>query len=258
MKKMDYLKDYGLRRSVALYTNFQFQKIFTSIFRKNLRPSLGYLSSMSSVTSMNPMEVLEAIFKVDSNDLIQIRDEFEYLTEILKGRQTEYKLAFPANFALGSTSSLLIYSLIRIGKPKIIVETGVANGVSTFLILNAIKKNGLGHLISFDVSKKAGILLSEMDRTGWEFVQLRRHYKAEFSEKISKLPLIDFFLHDSDHSYRWQKFEYATVFQRLSEKSIFVSDDIDSSYAFVDFCGLKGIKPMVLVEPTKVLGCFRL
>lgn len=43
------------------------------------------------------------------------------------------------------------------------------------------------------------------------------------------------FLHDSDHSYRWRMFEYTTVRDRLKSDGILLSDDVDVSYAFIDF-----------------------
>jgi predicted O-methyltransferase YrrM len=43
-----------------------------------------------------------------------------------------------------------IYVIIRVLKPNIIVETGVANGASSFYILLALKRNKKSHLFSID------------------------------------------------------------------------------------------------------------
>jgi predicted O-methyltransferase YrrM len=43
-----------------------------------------------------------------------------------------------------------IYVIIRALKPNIIVETGVANGASSFYLLLALKRNKKGHLFSID------------------------------------------------------------------------------------------------------------
>ncbi len=257
VSKLEYLREYGLWKSSKLYVSLKYDRVITHIFRKRLRPSLDLLSNASMISSTSSEDIIESIFQASPQELTSLKHEYDQLADILKMRYHDLKMAFPINFAMGESSSFLIYAAVRIGKPEILVETGVANGQSTYFILNALKQNGSGHLTSFDVSQKAGILLSDSDREGWELVLLRKNYKAEFAGKIERLPLIDFFLHDSDHSYKWQKFEYTTIFQRLKENSIFMSDDIDSSYAFADFCGHNRIKPMILVESTKVLGCFK-
>jgi len=45
----------------------------------------------------------------------------------------------------------IIYTLIRCLKPRIVIETGVANGASSTFILSALEKNNLGKLYSIDL-----------------------------------------------------------------------------------------------------------
>jgi hypothetical protein len=44
-----------------------------------------------------------------------------------------------------------IYAVVRILKPRAMVETGVANGKSSALILRALERNGSGRLYSVDL-----------------------------------------------------------------------------------------------------------
>ena len=51
----------------------------------------------------------------------------------------------------GGSDTEFIYNLILILKPKNVIEFGVANGWSTLSILEGLKKNNLGKLISIDM-----------------------------------------------------------------------------------------------------------
>ena len=64
--------------------------------------------------------------------------------------------------------------------------------------------------------------------------------------------------HDSDHSYSWQSFEYNTVFNKIDKNGLLVSDDVDYSYAFIDFYKrLNGYKMLNFVTNSKVLGIIK-
>ena len=58
----------------------------------------------------------------------------------------------------------IIYTMIRCFKPRIVVETGVANGASSTFILSALKKNNFGKLYSIDLPSKDLLLKEEI---GW-------------------------------------------------------------------------------------------
>jgi len=49
------------------------------------------------------------------------------------------------------------YALIRKFNPKIIVETGTSMGWSSFMILNALKREKEGHLYSFDLNDSESV-----------------------------------------------------------------------------------------------------
>jgi len=45
----------------------------------------------------------------------------------------------------------LLYALVRVFQPEVVVETGVGPGGSSAFILNALERNGFGHLYSIDL-----------------------------------------------------------------------------------------------------------
>ena len=52
-------------------------------------------------------------------------------------------------------------------------------------------------------------------------------------EIISNIGMINLWIHDSNHGYQWQAFEYDLAADSLQKNGILVSDDIDSSTAWV-------------------------
>ena len=51
---------------------------------------------------------------------------------------------------VGTDAMVDLYVLVRTEKPRVVVETGVCNGASTFAILAALEANGTGELHSID------------------------------------------------------------------------------------------------------------
>lgn len=145
---------------------------------------------------------------------------------------------------LDFTSAEVIYSLVRALKPERLIETGVANGISSRYILSALEKNGRGRLLSIDCvpegapnflpeGKQAGWLVPAALRGRWEFVA------GKTAEKLPRLlerdGTIDIFIHDSEHTYGNMMFEYQTAWPRLREGGLLLTDDAGLTYAFEDF-----------------------
>jgi len=145
-----------------------------------------------------------------------------------------------------------LYFIVRCIKPEIMIETGVAHGVSSWTILNAIHKNGSGKLFSIDlpnqdlksynpsnISQTSGWVVPDKLRTYW---QLELGPSMELlPELVKKSEKIDVFFHDSDHSYENMTFEFESVFDKLRQGGLLLSDDVHKNMAFFDFVGKKKI-----------------
>src|SRR5206468_7861490 len=103
-----------------------------------------------------------------------------------------------------------IYVVVRAIKPSVIVETGVASGLSSAHILRALAANGTGTLHSIDLPNvQQGSILPEGRTSGWIVPDsLRGRWKLQIGDTRKLLPKllgtlgnVDIFLHDSDHSY---------------------------------------------------------
>ncbi len=124
--------------------------------------------------------------------------------------------------------------------PQTVLETGVARGVTTRMILEAIALNGEGHLWSVDLPYlfddsllgQTAMAVPEASRTHWTYVlgSSRRRLRPLATE----LGRVDLFLHDSLHTVRNMLFEMETVWPHLRPGGFMFVDDVDKS-AFRDF-----------------------
>ena len=134
----------------------------------------------------------------------------------------------------------LCYTICRAVKPEIFVETGVAYGVTSAFLLQALKVNGGGKLYSIDrapaqpnAEKFVGTLIPADLRDNWHLYR-GRSLKI-LPGLLSKLKKIDIFMHDSRHTYKNMSSEFQLVAPYLAEKSILMSDDVNRNVAFQEW-----------------------
>ncbi|MEM3715121.1 MAG: class I SAM-dependent methyltransferase, partial [Nitrososphaeria archaeon] len=202
--------------------------------RNYFQPSLSDFNSSGFISYHNGTDVIAKILPTtNSKQMGALLNEYFDLS-----RRLETRLSSP-RLEIEPESRLLLYMLVRLARPKTVVETGVANGVSTFFILNALRSNNFGLLTSIDISVDVATFLNDDEKQRWnlEVLDVRKNPRKQFEEIINNLPNISIYLHDSDHSYTWQKMEYMSAYSRLEQGGILLSDDVDSSYAFIDIFG---------------------
>lgn len=138
-------------------------------------------------------------------------------------------------------------ALVAITKPAIMVETGVARGLSSAVILSAMARNDMGHLYSVDLPLLStddaivGTAVPQHVRDRWTLILGPSERKLV--ELFKQIGEVDIFLHDSDHFYDSQMAEYRLAWQKLKPGAFLLSDDLWASTAFVDFCSDVGAKP---------------
>jgi len=133
-----------------------------------------------------------------------------------------------------------IWCLIRHLKPRRIVETGVAHGVSSRFILEALKANGNGHLWSIDLPplertlhQEIGVAVGKDHSDRWTFI--RGSSRRRLPKLLSDIGQIDLFIHDSLHSEHNVRFELDCVARCLAPNGVIVVDDIDANGGFQSF-----------------------
>jgi hypothetical protein len=165
----------------------------------------------------------------------------------------------------GYDEGLRLYRLLRDVRPQVAVETGVCNGVSTAFLLLALEDNGTGELHSIDLPEvageeyeegtfwdgKGGAVIPPGKEPGWMVPpELRERWELVLGRSQDELPplldrvgQIDFFMHDSEHSYECMSFEFRTAWPTLREGGVLVADDVNVNPAWAEFTGEVGREP---------------
>ena len=227
--------------------------IYKSLFRRFLSPTLSDFSKF--FITYNPEDLIKKLLGTNISETI--KKEYLEVSASLESRYNSIKLEYPLDFKIEHNTSFLIYAFMRLYQPLKVVETGVANGHSTFIILSALAKNGKGKLYSIDISPNVGSLLTEDLKRNWELIVLPKANKKTLDNVLKNLDPIDLFIHDSNHLYYWQEVEYNIAFKYVKSQGFIMSDDVDFSYAFLDFIRDKGLDAYFLYDTRKIFGITR-
>ena len=152
--------------------------------------------------------------------------------------------------------SEFIYIATRILQPDIVFETGVFDGESSAVLLQAMEDNNKGTLISVDLPQvgppdsfdelvemslpagcSPGWVVPERLRSRWQL--LLGDSKTILPKLFEEHPKIDIFFHDSLHTFEHQYFEYSLAWPHLRDGGLLMSDDILWTPAFHKFCRKK-------------------
>jgi hypothetical protein len=133
-----------------------------------------------------------------------------------------------------------IWCLTRRLRPRNVVETGVAHGVTSRFILEALERNGSGHLWSIDRppmerewQEQIAIAVGSRFKHRWSYI--RGSSRRFLPTVLSQLGEIDLFVHDSLHSEGNVRFEMDRAWSALRPGGAIVVDDIDMNRGFQSF-----------------------
>jgi predicted O-methyltransferase YrrM len=177
--------------------------------------------------------------------------------------------------AIGYAEGTYLYAVVRELRPRVLVETGVANGFSTAFLLQALQANGDAHLHSIDLPRevgrayepgafyegegRAGIpsgsqpgwLIPAALRESWTLILGRS--QDELPPLLARLGTIDFFMHDSEHSFDCMWFEFNEAWPRLAARGVLVADDVNANEAFARFAREQSREPLRLARGMSLL-----
>jgi predicted O-methyltransferase YrrM len=136
----------------------------------------------------------------------------------------------------------LQYALVRIIKPRLVVETGVNRGLSSAAILTAMERNQIGELYSIDLptetrltdgtiyknTTEIGKLVPQEIRRRWHLIL--GDAKTELPKLLDEIKTIDIFLHDSLHTEEHMMWEFQTAWPYIRDGGLLLSDDIGVSF----------------------------
>jgi hypothetical protein len=144
--------------------------------------------------------------------------------------KSEFKGVINPNFSFGRRFAW--YAIVRIKRPQVVIESGTDKGLGSAVLSQALRKNGGGELFTIDINPKSGSLI---DSDYFQFNTHRIHLDSRvFLESFNKK--VDFFIHDSDHSFENESLEYELVEPKLSANGLVASDNAGESNAIDLWC----------------------
>lgn len=158
----------------------------------------------------------------------------------------------------GPTFLEAYYAVVRLCRPKVVLETGVAHGFGSAVVLQALVDNGEGHLYSVDlptflpgvVPHTGAAVPARLRECGrWELVlgpQAR-----ELPRLLRRLGAVDILLYDSDTSYHAMLHAWGLVWDYLRPGGLLVLSRIQHNNALMDFVEGRGLVPIVVPRPSR-------
>lgn len=202
----------------------------SSLYREVTLADEQFLSSLTSVPAHKIRSFLDE----------PIRDQSFAAT--LQAAESSFRATNVISADLYAKKVLLQYAAIRAFAPDIIVETGVACGVSSSYLLSALHKNSRGMLHSIELGderylppgKAPGWVVPEQLKSRWD---LRIGDSRELLPKLlEELSAVDVFIHDSLHTYEHMLWEYRAAYSFIRPGGLLISDDAAWNPAFPEFC----------------------
>jgi hypothetical protein len=124
-------------------------------------------------------------------------------------------------------------------QPSVVVETGVARGFTTRMVLEALDAQGFGRLYSIDLpppldpqrlTVEVGAAVSEPLKKRWTLIE--GSSRLRLPGLLRDLGTVDMFIHDSRHTRRNIRFELELAWRALRPGGFLLADDIHGTVAF--------------------------
>jgi methyltransferase family protein len=134
-----------------------------------------------------------------------------------------------------------IWCTVRHKRPEAVMETGVAHGVSSRVILEGLNLNDRGHLWSIDVANplnhrvhgQEGAAVTESCRPRWTYVE--GESSRVMPSLVKQVGKVELFVHDSLHTFKNTLFEMEQAASVMPVGGVMLIDDIRSHDGFATF-----------------------
>ncbi len=126
-------------------------------------------------------------------------------------------------------------------RPDVVIETGVAHGVTSRIVLEALKQNDIGHLWSIDLPHPLDPRLHTQTGTAvtgpccarWSYIE--GSSRQRLPPLVGQVGHVNMFIHDSLHTARNTVFEMDQVAPAMPPGGIMLVDDIGMHDGFAIF-----------------------
>ena len=236
--KFFFKKDYSFTLLKKIYSKFFDKKPKLTTEENLAQIQKNKISSESFIKKINP-EFFEISFK----------ETDEIIFDAKRIQQKNNNIELGNNYAVE-----VIYFLMICFKPNIVLETGVAAGLSSRCILEAINKNNKGTLYSSDLpyfrlnnpEKNIGIMVPNSLKNNWHLEILGDEKNIKKFKQI--INYVDIVIYDSDKRYIGKSNFFKSINNLIKEDSIIVIDDIHNDSFFIEYVKEKNYKNWFIVE----------
>jgi Methyltransferase domain len=236
-----------------------------STIGNNQYMDLGYWSRVGSTLVAHPLETLERMrqraemWRYARDDSVDYRPDPEWeltLREWLDGADANVDAddrcseilgdveralpSFPRGHDADPALARAIWRIVSGTRATKVVETGVARGVTSRFVLEALKQNGHGHLWSIDLPPilsgfhdSVGAAVPDRLRDRWTYIRGSSRWKL--GRLLRALEPIDVFIQDSLGTPPTVSYEISLAFDALRPGGWMVVNGVDRSRALADF-----------------------
>jgi len=149
------------------------------------------------------------------------------------------------------------YAIVRLARPAVVLETGVAHGYSSAAILQALQDNEHGRLYSVDlpmfrpgiVSYTGGAVPTRLRSERWE-LNLGSDRRV-LPALLKRIGPIDFFFYDSDTAYEGMRHTWELVWPHLRPGAVFIQNVVHANDAYLEFAETHRLTPMIIPQPKR-------
>ena len=229
-----------LHRAVYILRVFGIRELIQRLGMKLFPPqplSIAEVAKAGMSVASNSFGVTSILCRGSEIEALEEHRHLEFVAEwdkCLASLDLETATKFPPEYDVEVQTAKTLYVLTRWCRPKKILETGIARGLSSFALLSAVKANKMGVVYSVDVDPLAGDLVPEGLKDRWHKQTIdAKRAKVSFQDLVDHIEVVDFFFHDSNHRESWMKFEFDAVLKQMSPGGILGADDVDLNRSFL-------------------------
>lgn len=147
-------------------------------------------------------------------------------------------------------------------RPEVVIETGVAHGVTSRVILEAMRRNDRGQLYSIDLPHplerqlhvQTGVAVPQDRRDRWTY--LEGSSRRRLGPLLAEVGQVAMFVHDSLHTARNTLFEMERVASAMVPGGVMLVDDIKSHNGFNEFARRHRDYQTLICESEDKVGVF--
>lgn len=134
-----------------------------------------------------------------------------------------------------------IWCTTRHTQPSAVIETGVAHGISSRIVLEALTQNDKGHLWSIDLPHpfdhrlhgQTGVAVTDPLRSRWTYIE--GESQRQMPPLVTKVGTVELFIHDSLHTAKNTLFEMEQAASIMPPGGVMLIDDIRGHDGFLTF-----------------------